>query len=41
MATMDAQTDDELIRELYLDSRLRVPALIKSYPNDGAEEVVL
>lgn len=41
LATMDSQTDDELVRELHLDSRLRVPATIKSYTDGGAMEVEL
>jgi hypothetical protein len=41
LATMDSQTEDELVRELYLDSRLRVPAKIKSYTEGGAVEVEL
>ena len=41
LATMDAQTDDAFVRELYQDSRLQVPAVIKSYTEEGVVEVKL
>lgn len=40
-ATMADPTDDELIRKLYEDDRIRVPAVIKSYTEAGPVEVVL
>jgi len=40
-ATMADPTNDELIRKLYEDDRIRVPAVIKSYTEAGPVEVVL